>query len=98
MQSGRRDMFTTTKDILLPTTVTGSWPRPKWFTTRMAGRSLSSCMKDVVFREQLTDAFSALVDDQERAGLDIVTHGDFFHDEDVGGQAWFSCPLERLSG
>ncbi len=91
-------MFTATKDILLPTTVTGSWPRPRWFTSRMAGRPLSTCMKDVVFREQLADAFSALADDQERAGLDLVTHGDYFHDEDVGGHAWFGYPLERWTG
>src|SRR3954469_144903 len=91
-------MLTATKDLVLPTTVTGSWPRPRWYTARMGGRPLSTCMKDVVFREQLTDALAAVLDEQERAGLDILTHGDYFHDEDLGGHAWHRYPLERWSG
>jgi 5-methyltetrahydropteroyltriglutamate--homocysteine methyltransferase len=91
-------VFTATKDLVLPTTVTGSWPRPRWYTARMAGRPLSTCMKDVVYREQLTDALAAVLDEQERAGLDILTHGDYFHDEDLGGHAWHRYPLERWSG
>jgi 5-methyltetrahydropteroyltriglutamate--homocysteine methyltransferase len=91
-------LFTATEDLLLPTTVTGSWPRPRWFTARMGGRSLTSCMKDVVFREQLSDALATLLVEQERAGLDILTHGDYFHDEDLGGHAWHRYPLERWRG
>jgi 5-methyltetrahydropteroyltriglutamate--homocysteine methyltransferase len=91
-------VFTATDHLLLPTTVTGSWPRPRWFTARMNGRPLSTCMKDVAFREQLTDALAALVTEQERAGLDILTHGDYFHDEDLGGHSWHRYPLERWSG
>ena len=91
-------MFTATKDVMLPTTVTGSWPRPRWYDARLDGRPLSTRMKDVVFREQLTDALAALLTDQERAGLDILTHGDYFHDEDLGGHAWHRYPLERWSG
>lgn len=91
-------MFTATDGVLLPVTVTGSWPRPRWFTARMDGRPLTTCMKDVAWREQLTDALSALLVDQERAGLDIATHGDFFHDEDLGGHSWHRYPLERWTG
>lgn len=91
-------MFTATDNLLLPTTVTGSWPRPRWFTARMNGRPLSTCMKDVVFREQLTDALAALLAEQDRAGLDIVTHGDYFQDEDIAGHAWHRYPLERWTG
>jgi 5-methyltetrahydropteroyltriglutamate--homocysteine methyltransferase len=91
-------MFTATNDILLPTTVTGSWPRPRWFTARMGGQPLSACLNDVVFREQFGDALGTVLADQQRAGLDILTHGDYFHDEDLGGHAWFGYPLERLSG
>ena len=91
-------MFTATRDLILPTTVTGSWPRPRWYTARMGGRSLTTCMKDVGFREQLTDALAVVSSDQMRAGLDILTHGDYFHDEDVGGHAWHHYPLERWSG
>src|SRR5919204_2654346 len=91
-------MFTATNDVLLPTTVTGSWPRPRWYTARMNGRPLSTCMKDVVHREQLQDALAVVLDEQERAGLDILTHGDYFHDEDLGGHSWLSYPLERWRG
>ncbi|MGZ4178784.1 MAG: hypothetical protein ACXVRW_12520 [Solirubrobacteraceae bacterium] len=91
-------MFTATHDVLLPVTVTGSWPRPRWFTARMGGRPLTTCLKDVAFREQLADALAALVADQELAGLDIATHGDFFHDEDIGGHSWHRYPLERWAG
>lgn len=91
-------MFTATKDLLLPTTVTGSWPRPRWFDARMDGRPLTTCLKAVEFREQLTDALATLLADQERAGLDIATHGDLFHDEDIGGHSWHRYPLERWAG
>jgi 5-methyltetrahydropteroyltriglutamate--homocysteine methyltransferase len=91
-------LFTATKDVLLPTTVTGSWPRPRWFTARMDGRPLTTCMKEITFREQIGDALAALLDEQERAGLDVVTHGDYFHDEDIGGHAWHRYPLERWAG
>ena len=34
-------MLTATKDLLLPTTVTGSWPRPSWFTGNLFERPFS---------------------------------------------------------
>jgi 5-methyltetrahydropteroyltriglutamate--homocysteine methyltransferase len=64
----------------------------------MGGRPLSSCLKDVVFREQFADALAVVLTDQARAGLDILTHGDYFHDQDVGGHSWLRYPLERWSG
>src|SRR3954452_2653386 len=64
----------------------------------MGGRPLSTCMKDVVYREQLGDALAVVLDEQERAGLDILTNGDYFHDEDLGGHAWHRYPLERWAG
>jgi 5-methyltetrahydropteroyltriglutamate--homocysteine methyltransferase len=91
-------MFTATDQLQLPTTVTGSWPRPRWFTAQLGGRALSTCLKDVGFREQFTDALSAMLDDQERAGLDILTHGDYHHDDYIGGHAWHRYPLERWAG
>jgi 5-methyltetrahydropteroyltriglutamate--homocysteine methyltransferase len=91
-------VFTATKDVLLPTTVTGSWPRPRWFTAQMHGRTVTTAMKELEFREQFTDALSALLVDQQRAGLDIATLGDYFHDEDLGGHSWHRYPLERWDG
>ena len=37
--------FTATND-LMPTTVTGSWPRPRWYTMNMWGRPLDTAMMD----------------------------------------------------
>lgn len=91
-------MFTATDGVMLPTTVTGSWPRPEWFDLSLWGRPLSSGMADVRYREQFTDAVSAVITDQERAGLDILTNGDFHLDADLGGRAWLLYPVERLAG
>ncbi len=91
-------MFTTTADRLLPTTVTGSWPRPTWFTSGLWGRSLSDALLDISYREQLLDAVSVVVGEQERAGLDVVTNGDFHLDPDLAGLSWMRYPLERITG
>ncbi|MCC7389271.1 MAG: cobalamin-independent methionine synthase II family protein [Phycisphaerales bacterium] len=91
-------MFTATADQVLPCTVTGSWPRPRWFDTCMWGRPLDTCMLDIRFREKLQDALAVVVGDQERAGLDILTHGDFHLDEDMAGRSWHHYPLQRWTG
>lgn len=91
-------MFTATDGLLLPTTVTGSWPRPSWFTESLRRRSLSDALVDTRYREELTDAISTVVSDQERAGLDILTNGDYHLDADLAGQSWMLYPAERLRG
>ena len=57
-------MLTATKDLVLPTTVTGSWPRPRWFDMSMQGRSLDTCMMDVRYRERFGDALSVVIADE----------------------------------
>jgi 5-methyltetrahydropteroyltriglutamate--homocysteine methyltransferase len=91
-------MFTATKDLVLPTTVTGSWPRPTWFTEAMWGRPLDTAMMDITYREQFLDATSTVISDQERAGLDILTNGDYFLDPDFAGRSWHHYPLQRWLG
>src|SRR5213083_314240 len=90
--------LTVTKDLILPATVTGSWPRPRWFDTSMWARPLDTCMLDVRFREKFQDALAVVVSDEERAGLDILTHGDFHCDEDFAGRSWHHYPLQRWTG
>ena len=85
-------MLTATKDLVLPTTVTGSWPRPSWFTGNLFERPFSSGMGDVAYREQFVDAISSVLSDQEPAGLDILTNGDYHLDADLAGRSWFSYP------
>ncbi len=91
-------MYTATKEILLPTTMAGSLPRPGWFTENLAGRPFRLAMADRSFREQYLDAVSSFIRDQERAGLDIVTDGDARFDNDVGGRSWISYTMERFEG
>jgi 5-methyltetrahydropteroyltriglutamate--homocysteine methyltransferase len=91
-------MFKATRDLKLPTTITGSLPRPGWYTENLGGRAFRDAMGDARFREQYTDAVGAHVRDQERAGLDIVTDGDARFDTDVGGMSWFQYPARRFTG
>jgi 5-methyltetrahydropteroyltriglutamate--homocysteine methyltransferase len=91
-------MLRATKDIVLPTTITGSLPRPSWFTQNLGSRSFMQAMVDSVYREQYTDAVSVYLREQENAGLDIVTDGDAHFDQDVGGQSWTNYPTKHMSG
>ena len=91
-------MLTATKDLILPTTVTGSWPRPTWFTGNLFERPFSTGMADVAYREQFVDAVGSVLNDQELAGLDILTNGDYHLDADLAGRSWFSYPSERFAG
>jgi 5-methyltetrahydropteroyltriglutamate--homocysteine methyltransferase len=83
---------------MLPTTVTGSWPRPVWYDEGLWRRPLSTRLNDVRFREQFLDAVATIISDQEQAGLDILTNGDFHLDPDLGGRAWLLYLVERLGG
>jgi 5-methyltetrahydropteroyltriglutamate--homocysteine methyltransferase len=82
----------------LPTTITGSIPRPAWYDLNLGTRTFREAMGDSRYREQYVDAVSSHLRDQERAGLDIVTDGDCRFDIDVGGMSWFSYPARRLHG
>ena len=91
-------MLNATRDLVLPTTITGSYPRPTWFTEGLRGRGFKDALGDSAFREQYFDAAACLMREQERAGLDIVSDGDARFDLTVGGRSWFFYPLERLRG
>jgi 5-methyltetrahydropteroyltriglutamate--homocysteine methyltransferase len=90
--------LTVTKDLILPSTVTGSWPRPRWFDVSMWAKPLDTCMLDIRFREKFQDALAVVISDEERAGLDILTHGDFHCDEDFAGRSWHHYPIQRWTG
>jgi len=91
-------MYTATAGIVLPTTITGSLPRPGWYTENLGRRSFREAMVDRTYREQYLDAASAYIRDQEVAGLDLVTDGDCRFDADVGGHNWFSYAPIRMDG
>src|SRR6187397_788053 len=91
-------MLKATAGKLLPTTITGSLPRPSWYTENLGTRSFLDAMVTSRFREQYVDALSVYLRDQEVAGLDIVTDGDCRFDQDVGGQSWTSYPPHHMTG
>jgi 5-methyltetrahydropteroyltriglutamate--homocysteine methyltransferase len=91
-------MLNATRDLVLPTTITGSYPRPHWFTEELRGRGFKDALGDSRFREQYLDAVACLVREQEMAGLDFVTDGDSRFDLTVGGKSWFYYVIERLGG
>ena len=91
-------MFNATKDKKLPTAMIGSFPRPSWFTESLRGRPFKVALGDSLYREQYMDAVACYLNEQERAGLDILTDGDARFDLEVGGRSWFFYPIERLNG
>ena len=91
-------MFVATKDKKLPTAMVGSFPRPSWFTESLRGRPFKVALGDSLYREQYTDAVACYINEQERAGLDILTDGDARFDLEVGGRSWFFYAIERLNG
>jgi 5-methyltetrahydropteroyltriglutamate--homocysteine methyltransferase len=90
--------FSATQDVLLPATVTGSWPRPQWYTESLWGRPLDTAMLDPMYQEQFADAHALVVSEQERCGLDILTTGDYHLDADFAGRSWHHYPLQRWRG
>src|SRR6266480_1408537 len=91
-------MLKATAGKLLPTTITGSLPRPSWYTENLGLKSFLDAMVISRFREQYVDALSVYLREQETAGLDIVTDGDCRFDQDVGGQSWTSYPPHHMDG
>src|SRR5438876_10076665 len=91
-------MLNATAGKILPTTITGSLPRPSWYTENLGIKSFLDAMVISRFREQYVDALSSYLREQEVAGLDIVTDGDCRFDQDIGGQSWTSYPPHHMAG
>jgi len=91
-------MLKASADILLPTSIIGSLPRPHWYDAVLGPSSFLEAMMNARYREQSEDAVSVHLRAQENAGLDIVTDGDAHFDDQVGGMSWQSYPLTHMSG
>jgi 5-methyltetrahydropteroyltriglutamate--homocysteine methyltransferase len=64
------------QEILLPTTMVGSWPRPLWLRGGVLRESAYEVdFPDMYQRTLYEDAVRLCVKDQDLAGLDIVTDG-----------------------
>jgi 5-methyltetrahydropteroyltriglutamate--homocysteine methyltransferase len=91
-------MLKATKGKVMPTAMVGSFPKPSWFNQSLHGRPFKVAMGDSQYREQYLDSVAACINEQERAGLDILTDGDTRFDLEVGGRSWFFYTIERLNG
>jgi methionine synthase II (cobalamin-independent) len=86
-------------ETILPTTMVGSYPRPKWFTYQLLGRDIRVAFKHVDHAEAFADATASCIRDQEEAGLDIITDGQMYFDDYVGVIGSFCWYLyERIPG
>lgn len=87
-------------DTLLPTTMIGSYPKPRWYTRyNLAGADLLEWWKLEENWHAWWDATTACIKDQELAGLDIVTDGQMHFDDyggGIGSFVWYW--YERLGG
>ncbi|MFN3655721.1 MAG: uroporphyrinogen decarboxylase family protein [Pseudolabrys sp.] len=91
-------MFKASANVMLPTSIIGSLPRPSWYTAALGTKSFLEAMVNSRYREQYEDAVSSFLRAQEVAGLDICTDGDAHYDEEVGGMSWQSYPLTHMAG
>src|SRR5207247_742451 len=86
-------------DTVLPTTMVGSYPRPRWYTQQLLGRDVRVAFKEVKYEEAYHDATQVVLRDQEEAGLDIVTDGQMSYDDYVGVIGSFCWYMyERIGG
>ena len=91
-------MFKASANVVLPTSIIGSLPRPSWYNVVLGTQSFLEAMVNSRYREQYEDAVSVFLRTQETAGLDIVTDGDAHYDEQVAGMSWQSYPLTHMAG
>src|ERR1700761_65765 len=91
-------MYKATANLVLPTSIIGSLPRPAWHTAQLGSRSFLEAMANARWREQYEDAVSTHLRAQEVAGLDICTDGDAHYDEEIGGGGWAGYTLAHMDG
>ncbi len=64
------------ENILLPTTMVGNYPNPRWYDGYSHSKlPPGALVYDSLTREAYEDAVLAVVHDQEAAGLDIISDG-----------------------
>src|SRR5262245_65932332 len=91
-------MLKATAGKILPTTITGSLPRPSWYTENLGNRSFLDAMVISRFREQYVDALSVYLTEQEVAGMGSVTAGDCRVNSETWGQSRAGEPQRHIRG
>jgi methionine synthase II (cobalamin-independent) len=85
-------------DVLLPTTMVGNYPNPRWYDGHaFATYPVGEFVYDAISREAFEDAVGAVVADQEAAGLDIIADGKVYGGDSPYGQIVYHY-MQRMSG
>jgi 5-methyltetrahydropteroyltriglutamate--homocysteine methyltransferase len=86
------------QDILLPTTMVGNYPNPRWYDGQaFAHLPPGRLVYDSITREAYEDAVLAIVHDQEAAGLDVISDGRVHGGDSPYGQVIYHY-YERMRG
>jgi len=86
------------QDILLPTTMVGNYPNPRWYDGHaFATLPRGEFIHDSISKEAFEDVVGAIVRDQEAAGLDVISDGKVYGGDSPYGTILYYY-LERMSG
>lgn len=91
-------MLIGSEEVLLPTTMVGNYPNPRWYDGQaFAVYPKGEFIYDAVSREALEDAVGAIVHDQEAAGIDIISDGRVYGGDSPYGTILYHY-VERMTG
>ncbi len=91
-------MLIGSQDILLPTTMVGNYPNPRWYDGHgFATLPKGEFIHDSISKEAFEDVVGAIVRDQEAAGLDVISDGKVYGGDSPYGTILYYY-LERVSG
>src|SRR3981081_1109977 len=94
---GAIEMLIGGQEILLPTTMVGNYPNPRWYDGHaFATLPKGEFIHDSISKEALEDAIGAIVHDQEAAGLDVISDGKVYGGDSPYGTILYYY-LERMS-
>ena len=86
------------QDVLLPTTMVGNYPNPRWYDGHaFAVLPKGEFIHDSISKEAFEDVVGAIVHDQEAAGLDVISDGKVYGGDSPYGTILYYY-LERMSG
>ena len=86
------------QDILLPTTMVGNYPNPRWYDGHgFATLPRGEFIHDSISKEAFEDVVGTIVRDQEAAGLDVISDGKVYGGDSPYGTILYYY-LERVSG
>ncbi len=86
------------QDVLLPTTMVGNYPNPRWYDGQpFAVYPQGEFVYDAISREAFEDAVGAIVRDQETAGIDVISDGRVYGGDSPYGQIIYHY-YQRLGG